>query len=436
MSETPRASLMSGSVVQASGREFAVFFLAYSLALLPVTIESISVNYSFLIVILLEVLVVKTLERPSLWLQYSMVLFFSIFAIATVLQYEFHPEAPRRLASFLLFMSMFAFTFVRITDTSIRAFKVAVVVMSLCLCLLSMYKFVSMGVVIAGEEEKNEIGSQRIGFLYLMAFWLIYTTNVGRFLSLAFLGRALGLAVVLVGLLLTFSRSSLVALVLSAIAYYLVEFARFAIKPSKAALSRIVERITSLVILSVLMYMTFPGIFDFFAERLGEWLLDPEVRDADLDDPSASGGTRAVIARTVIDFVLQYPLTGSGFLGIWIATKDFVGSAHNQYLDVLFRTGVLGFGLYVWIILRVSWNLYRRDQALFWGFLGCLLYGVFHETFKESHGAFLLAFLIGMLPKAGATVEKSASSGEGSSSISGPTSGDSKLNAHAGKSGS
>ena len=31
---------------------------------------------------------------------------------------------------------------------------------------------------------------------------------------------------------------------------------------------------------------------------------------------------------------------------------------------------------------------------MFWGILAALVFGVFHETFKESQGAVLLAFLV------------------------------------------
>ena len=40
--------------------------------------------------------------------------------------------------------------------------------------------------------------------------------------------------------------------------------------------------------------------------------------------------------------------------------------------------------------------LYKIDLGLFLGFIGVLVFGLFHETFKVSHGAFVLAFLIGM----------------------------------------
>jgi len=94
--------------------------------------------------------------------------------------------------------------------------------------------------------------------------------------------------------------------------------------------------------------------------------------------------------------VLSSPLFGSGFLGIWIILDDGIGSAHGQYNDVLFRTGFIGLALYLYVLQRLGSYLYKADIGLFIGFIGVLAFGLFHETFKVSHGAFILAFLIGM----------------------------------------
>jgi O-antigen ligase len=93
-------------------------------------------------------------------------------------------------------------------------------------------------------------------------------------------------------------------------------------------------------------------------------------------------------------------VTGSGYLGVWTLFQGFAGSAHNQYADVLFRTGVVGFTAYCFLLFLIGLYLRRRDRGLFWGFLGIVFYGVFHETFKESQGAFVLTFLLGMTAQA------------------------------------
>ena len=49
----------------------------------------------------------------------------------------------------------------------------------------------------------------------------------------------------------------------------------------------------------------------------------------------------------IIEFVSSNPIFGSGYLGIWILFEDKVGSAHGQLNDILFRTGIIAFNLYI-----------------------------------------------------------------------------------------
>ena len=71
-------------------------------------------------------------------------------------------------------------------------------------------------------------------------------------------------------------------------------------------------------------------------------------------------------------------------------------SAHSQYSDVLFRTGLFGFTIYLYLLFRIFKYLSFSNRDLFFGYLSILIYGVFHETFKLSHGAFVLSFLLAM----------------------------------------
>ena len=98
----------------------------------------------------------------------------------------------------------------------------------------------------------------------------------------------------------------------------------------------------------------------------------------------------------ILDFIAIHPLTGSGYLGVWTLFDELSGSAHSQYFDVLFRVGIFGFIVYIVLIKRVVSYLLKCDKSLFYGFVGVLFYGFFHETFKLSHGGFLLAFLLAL----------------------------------------
>jgi O-antigen ligase len=104
-----------------------------------------------------------------------------------------------------------------------------------------------------------------------------------------------------------------------------------------------------------------------------------------------------LLIQEITEFISRNPVTGAGYLGVWILPGAPTGSAHSQYLDVLFRTGVVGLLAYVFVLTALMRRLVREQQGLFWGVVGIFIYGLFHETFKESHGAGVLAFLVGML---------------------------------------
>ena len=76
---------------------------------------------------------------------------------------------------------------------------------------------------------------------------------------------------------------------------------------------------------------------------------------------------------------------------------DLKCSAHNQYGDVLFRTGFIGLFLYLYLLYKVFIHLKNNHRDLFYGYISILVYGFFHETFKMSQGAFILAFVLGMM---------------------------------------
>ena len=46
---------------------------------------------------------------------------------------------------------------------------------------------------------------------------------------------------------------------------------------------------------------------------------------------------------------------------------DLKYSAHNQYADVLFRTGFIGFYIYLYILYKVFIYLKDNHQDLFYG---------------------------------------------------------------------
>jgi hypothetical protein len=115
-----------------------------------------------------------------------------------------------------------------------------------------------------------------------------------------------------------------------------------------------------------------------------------------LSNKGTSIGYRAFMHKKVYEEILKKPLTGSAFLGVWSMFESKKGSAHSQYLDVLFRVGILGFIIYMIFLFKVTLALLKIDIGLFLGLIAIIFVGLVHETFKLSQGGFMYSFLFGI----------------------------------------
>lgn len=376
-----------------------VLTILFTLFLLPIQIGGISVNYSFLFLPLGYLLFTGHVKSPPRSFTPIIAFYVLIFIAASVYQLQYLGEGLRRIISFTLFMSAFSYTFVKIDKDMVVSFKAAVVLISLLLSLNAMYVFfVSSGSSTLGFEARDLVGSNRVGFIYLVAFWLVYLHKSSERLF-AVLKYPI-LIILLGGLLLTFSRSSIVGLLASFGLFTLAGCLKWCKQPSLKSVGKAVSTVILLGGIFALLYTTIPLAFAFFEERIFSYISDSITMRQDLGDMYSSGGTRIYLLRRISEFVYANPWTGSGYLGVWILPGlggDFVGSAHNQYADVLFRTGFIGLFVYGYLLLLLLIFLYKNERSLFWGFVAVLMYGIFNETFKESQGSFVLAFSIGML---------------------------------------
>ena len=372
-----------------------ILILSFFFFLHPISVDGLSVNYSFLVFPLGYILMDGKVRRPQKLFLLLIGLFTLIFIIASMYQYEFFDEGLRRAISFVLFMSMFSFMVVKIDATMIESFKVSIVAIGLYFSLHSMYSFILLGGSSLGFGAKDLVGGQRFGFIYLLGIWLTYLYQGHE--KLYVLIKYPALLILLVGSFLTFSRASVIGLSGSFVFFGLVNGLTWLRKPNLKIFLKGLYSIVSVGILIVLLFQLVPITFTFFQERLISYLMDSSAIMADLTNHESSGGTRVYIVGRILDYLMHYPLTGSGYLGVWILSDDLFGSAHNQYTDVLFRTGLIGFSAFMYLLYLLAKYLYANDRALFWGFVGVLLYGMFHETFKESQGGFVLAFLLGMM---------------------------------------
>lgn len=287
-------------------------------------------------------------------------------------------------------MSLFSYCFIGIDSEMMASFKSAVIMIALYFSITTIFRYVSLGGAELGFSAKGAVGSQRFGFVYIMAIWLLYHSRISLTV------RNIFLAVVSIGLLLTFSRSGIVTLIGSGGLFAGYNILKWIKRPKTKTAVHGILFILGLAVAVVFIHKKFPVVFDFFNQRLFSHLTKEGASTINFEDETDSEGYRLFMIRTVLDFVFSNPLTGSGYMGVWILFPDHQGSTHNQYLDVLFRTGIFGFAAYIFLIYTMLKRIYSREPGLFWGTIGVLIYGLFHETFKLSQGAFILTFLLGI----------------------------------------
>jgi len=290
---------------------------------------------------------------------------------------------------------MFSFAFINVNERMIAAFKIAIVIYTFYLSLSNLNELRSFDLATLGYAAKNQVGNQRYGFLYIIGFWLVFFFQSKSMLLR--LSKIPLLIIIFLGILLTFSRASIVGLIGSGLVFLIIIFG------SKIKLTPKNLGIFSLYGFGIGIFVAFSGIyeyialpFEYFADRLFAFRFSDGTANFDLANPASSEGYRIFLIKSILEYAASSPLFGSGYLGIWIILDDGIGSAHGQYNDVLFRTGFIGLGIYLYILQKLGSYLYKIDLGLFLGFIGVLVFGLFHETFKVSHGAFVLAFFIGM----------------------------------------
>ena len=363
--------------------------------LLPVSLQSgLSSNYLFVLYPLLLVLIRQKIVVPPIYLL-SIILFYCfLFFLSFLIQIEWSHFHFRKLSSFFIFMTMFSFMFISINENQITAFKISIVLYSLFFIIPPILIYFFADPSSLDSNPKAQFGSQRYGFIYLMAFWIVFFYRLKK-ISWNLLLKYIVLVLLLIGILMTFSRSSVVSLFTSFFAYILFEI----FYNKKSFNSRIKNFFTFIFASSLLFFLIYlyaPKLIQFFDSTLLSKLFEEGLDGFDLSNNNSSIGYRVYMLNQILDFVAVNPLTGSGYLGVWILFDELSGSAHNQYADVLFRVGVFGFLIYIFLIKRLVSFLYMNDKSLFYGFIAVLFYGLFHETFKLSHGGFLLSFLLAL----------------------------------------
>jgi hypothetical protein len=392
-------------------------FLYFAVCLIPINIGVLSVNYLFVLYPIWCLFSGRTLRLPPLGLLVALGWYASIFVVGAVAGYWSDGGFELRSAtSFVIFACMFALMFFDLSEREVTLFKLAVIATGICFALVALFDFFGAGGNAIGFAQKDIVGSQRYGFVYLIAVFVVLSKNVDLRLQLAM--KLPVMVILMAGMLLTFSRSTIVTFV-AAVSLYILLTLFEERKNIARGLKEISRRFALVVTSLVVLYVIVPLPFHFYNQQIllryfpvlqylvdSDQLLDLPLGDDNDQSPEivrdvfnkvGSEGTRIVLWSIILDHVDDNPVLGSRYLGVWTLEGAPSGSAHNQLFDVLLRTGWPGLIIYVLLLGRLSFSLWYIDRGLFWGLVATIIYGNFHETFKESQGAFILAFLVGVL---------------------------------------
>ena len=388
---------------------YVIFLQPYSISVWG---SGVSINYLFLLIPVTLLVVRKELVFPHIFI-IAPIIFFSVqFLIAITFSGDGSYILTRRFLSFCSFMSVFALCFVRFDGRHLRAFKIALIFSALYLSVNQYGKLLSLHYPHTLEIEgfdlnkgfitfsdilfklntwflKDVIGSSRTGFIYVSAFFVILLSDFfrGRFLYV----KSVVLFLIAVGLTMTYARATIITMFLT-----LVLFLFFYFRGLMGF--RLHKKHFQAFLFFCFLYLLFcilhPGVVYFYVERFVLLYLSPEALAGELNNLSSSEGTRISEWRHIIVETVRRPFLGSGFIGVWNTKVDLIGSAHNQFFDVMYRTGFAGLTIYFFLTVITGLALFKVDKALFFVLAACVLFGLFHESFKESHGAFIFAMLL------------------------------------------
>ena len=375
---------------------FIIFMIPFSI---QVGIDGVSANYLYVFFPFFIILLQGKVKHPGNYVLLIMAMYFLILFASIFYQLDYVAFIERRIMSFTLFMFIFSFMFTDIDDEMIVAFKRAIVILSFYFILITIYKYIDAGGNSLGYKAKGMFGTQRFGFVYCMALWIVasYKPKI-RIMNIF---KWLGIFLVIIGILLTFSRSSVVGLIGGLVVYFIYSYS-YSDESRKVYLNHRFRRwflqwtkigLGFAIIIFVIKIFN-PLILNFYLDRMFSLLTGAVEIELHFE---SSEGYRLYMLQRVLELVLENPLTGSGYLGIWVLFDDMSGTTHNQYSDILFRVGIFGFAAFMFLLFKLFKFLSKNYQDLFIGFVSVLAVSLFHETFKLSQGSFILAFLLGMM---------------------------------------
>jgi len=367
-----------------------IIFLMFALSFYPfdITIDGngISASYLFLLLLLIPIRTRAHNEKATCLIFFYAAIFILGFP-RLIYQGEMN-YAMRTAFSFGAFIAPLLLLFVRFKEEDIKIFSYAVITASVFYSLYLIYGFISnpgVGVF----TMKSLIGSQRFGFVLCLGFFLVLYGSAFNAIT-----KFILIIAILSGIMLTFSRASVIALLVSlSVAVFLQVFRmlfRFRFRVRFQTIKNLFVFGFLLILVYILFIDVFMTLFEFYDTRLFA-----KIANMLQGDIVGSEGVRWHLFNQIMDYLSVNLLTGSNFSGMYLVFDEYKGgmSTHNQYTDILMRTGIIGFSVYALLLFQIL-RFYIYDKGVFYGLISILVYGLFHETFKLGYGGFIFGFLL------------------------------------------
>lgn len=355
------------------------------IGLIPVYLDDgFSINYSFVLIPFFSGNIkLKVYNNFLIYLACFFLMYFCSFIYVNA----FLPEKlDRSLISFLLFMSPFLWGAFEINIRFYRALLLGILVFSLSFSFWQIYTVLKNLLFLNLSDFyslKDIVGSNRISFILIFAYFITRPLVKGKVLFISKM-------ILTLGILLTFSRAALLTFIVAILFELFLKKKLF--KPQTIIITSL-----SPILFGLLLYYLIPGgeeLITFFYERIIERFTGNSYS---ITSNTTSEGIRletwANMIRYLVDNFLLF--TGTGYLGPWILSNIQVSSSHNQFMDVLFRSGIIGIALVYIPLIQFMFSKRRIVELRIIVFI-LLFYGLFHESFKETQGALLLAIIFSM----------------------------------------
>lgn len=359
----------------------------WCLALVPITVESFSVNYSIFLFVLKGPFV-----NPTQWgllRSLALIIYFLCFFQGIIIFSELDADFMlRQCISMFVFMAVLSLLYVKIENTPEEIASAAVIV------ALLWSAWVWIAFFRSGLTVENPYGIKADLRDYVPDWPQRYIVVVSFAASFLFGLRRRGLLVIaafaflMLTVFLSFTRAAWVGTMAGIFACLWCE-TRNSTHRNASWLRR------------GLPYAIFALVVAFGATLLGEegrtHAMGVAERILDLvnffTDPSqlaeGSDRERFAIWLEALGIIEKSPLFGTGFAGIYLFPGD-VGSAHSQYVDMFLRTGILGLALFLAILAKALAYYWTRSPAIFGGLVSIMIIGFAHETVKLSYGGIIV----------------------------------------------